>query len=61
MRAVLVISLVMSFSAFSQTRMRVKENIKQSSVSSEYSETEKSVKKPRKSNSSKRVRSEKTE
>lgn len=59
MRAVLIISLVMSFSAFSQTR--VKENIKQSSVSSEESETEKSVKKPRQSNDTKRVKSEKSE
>ncbi len=60
MRAVLIISLVMSFSAFSQTR--VKENIKQSSVSSEDTETEKNVKKPRRQlNSGKRVKSEKSE
>lgn len=59
MRALLIISLVMSFSAFSQTR--VKENIKQSSVSSEDSGTEKSVKKSRKSIGAKKVRPVKSE
>lgn len=36
MRTILIISLLMSFSAFAQTR--VKENIKQSSISSQENE-----------------------
>lgn len=53
MRTILLISLVMSFSAFAQTR--VKENIKQSSISSQdYEDSKESGEKKVKGSSDKK-------